>query len=70
MRGLTTQELAEQVITDGFDAQKDALTVLYRSARERDVSPVLIDVAADEAEPRPVRERALGRLLVQYARAA
>ncbi|MFK7918624.1 MAG: hypothetical protein AB8G14_11130 [Ilumatobacter sp.] len=70
MSPLSALELAEHVVADGFDAQKDALTVLYREALERSVSGVLVEVAGDDAEPRPVRERALGKLVVEFSRAA
>lgn len=67
---ISALELAEHVVTDGFATQEDALTELYRTARSNDVDEVLVTVAADAAEPRPVRERALGRIVVQLARAA
>ncbi|MGA9277991.1 hypothetical protein [Ilumatobacter sp.] len=70
MAPITALELAQHVVTDGFASQKDALTVLYRTAREQEVSGVLLEVVADEHEPRPVRERALGRIVVQLCRAA
>ena len=70
MAPITALELAEHVVTDGFAAQKDALTSLYHTARQHAVSEVLLEVAADDAEPRPVRERALGRIVVQLSRAA
>jgi len=70
MAPISALELAEHVLTDGFAAQQDALTVLYRSARQHQVSDVLLEVVADESEPRPVRERALGRIVVEVSRAA
>lgn len=70
MAPITALELAEHVVADGFAAQKDALTELYRTARNNDVNEVFVAVAADDAEPRPVRERALGRIVVELARAA
>lgn len=70
MAPISALELAEHVVTDGFAAQKDALTQLYRTAQEKAVSPVLLEVVADEQEPRPVRERALGRIVVHLSRAA
>ena len=69
MAPLFAVELADHVVAEGFDSQKDALGVLYREARRREVSPVLLDVTADETAPRPVRERALGKLVVQFCRA-
>lgn len=70
MAPIAAQELAEHVVTDGFAAQKDALTALYATAREKSVSGVLLEVVADEHEPRPVRERALGRIVIHLCRAA
>lgn len=70
MAPITALELAEHVVTDGFVAQKDALTALYLTARQNDVSDVLVGVASDDTEPRAVRERALGRIVVQLARPA
>lgn len=66
----TALELAEHVVTDGFVVQQDALTALFCTARQHDVSDVLVTVASDDAEPRAVRERALGRIVVQLARSA
>ena len=70
MAPITALELAEHVVIGGFVAQQDALTALYRTARQNDVSDVLVAVASDDAEPRAVRERALGRIVVQLARTA
>lgn len=70
MTSLHALELAECIVADGFAARQDAVTTLHRAAVERNVNPVLIDVVADDAAPRPVRERALGRLVVQLSRAA
>jgi len=69
MAPLFAVELVDHVVAQGFDSQKDALGVLYREARQRDVSTVLLEVTADENTPRPVRERALGKLVVQFCRA-
>lgn len=70
MAPLLAVELVDHVIAQGFASQKDALGVLYREARQRDVSEVLLEVTADENTPRPVRERALGKLVVQFCRSA
>lgn len=56
--------LAEDVVATGFDANRRALAEVVSSARSLGIRPVLTDVVADAAAPRPVRERALGRLLV------
>lgn len=70
MAPLLAIELADHVVAQGFDSQKDALGVLYREARRRDVSQVMLDVTADDDAPRAVRERALGKLVMQFCRAA
>lgn len=70
MAPIAAQELAEHVVTEGFAAQKDGLHALYESARAKSVSGVLLEVVADEQEPRPVRERALGRIVIHLCRAA
>lgn len=58
------EELAHAVVSEGFDPHRDALADLVRTARRLGVRPVLADVLADTSAPRPVRERALGLLLV------
>lgn len=70
MTQISPLEVAEHVVADGFVAQQDLLTSLYRTARTNDVSEVLLEVVSDDAEPRPVRERALGRIVIHLARAA
>ncbi len=70
MTSFVALELAEHIVADGFDARRDALSTLNQAATERDVNPVLIQVVSDDNEPRPVRERALGRLVVQLSRQA
>ena len=70
MTSLHALELAERIVADGFTARQDAVMTLNQAAAERNVNPVLIDVVGDDHAPRPVRERALGRLVVQLSRAA
>lgn len=70
MTSLHALELAEHIVADGFAAREDDVTALNDVAVARHLSPVLIDVVADATAPRPVRERALGRLVVQISRAA
>lgn len=71
MAHLTTsaqlEQLAHAIVTEGLDAHQDAVADLVCTARSLAVRPVLTDVLADEAAPRPVRERALGLLLVALA---
>lgn len=61
--------LADAVVTTGFDANRPALDEVVATARQRGVRPVLADIVDDTSAPRPVRERALGRLLVALAAA-
>ena len=56
--------LAEAVVADGFAPHESDLADLLARARRLGVHPVLTDVLADPAAPRPVRERALGRIVV------
>ena len=64
----TAQELAEAVAADGFAAHRAALAALFTNARRLGVTPILVDIAEDPSEARAVRERALGRVVVQYCR--
>lgn len=59
--------LAHAVATDGLDAHAAAVADVVRTARRLGIRPVLTDVLADAAAPRPARERALGWLLVAVA---
>lgn len=56
--------LAHAVVTDGLDPHREELAALVRAARRLGIRPVLTGVLADAGAPRPVRERALGLLLV------
>lgn len=56
--------LAHAVVADGFDPHHQDLADLVRAARRLGIRPVLADVLADAGAPRPVRERALGLLLL------
>ncbi len=62
--------VAERVVADGFATHQHALDSLVDNARTRHVSDVLLEVVSDDHEPRPVRERALGRIVVELSRAA
>lgn len=64
----TALELAHHIVLDGFDSLDAELAELLDDARRADVSPVLVDVAGDRATPAPVRERALGRIVVELSR--
>lgn len=61
--------LAEAVVATGFDANRPAVADLVATARRLGVRPVLADIVADDGAPRPVRERALGRLVVELSAA-
>ncbi len=58
--------LAEAVVESGFDAHVHPIDLLVADARRRGLSPVLAGIVADRTEPTPVRERALGRLLLHW----
>ncbi len=68
MTSTAAQHLAESVVRDGFGSHRASLAALFAGARRRGVTPVLVAVAADPTAPIPVRERALGRLVVEYCR--
>lgn len=64
----TALSFAESVVADGFDSLDAELAQLLADARRSQVSTVLLEVAADGATPAPVRERALGRVIVELSR--
>jgi hypothetical protein len=66
----TALHLAESIVTDGFDSLDAELAELLDEARRCDVSPALVEVAGDRSTPVPVRERALGRVVVELSRTA
>lgn len=68
MTTATALEIAESIVVDGFDSFDAELAELLGQARRSDVSPVLVDVAGDRTTPTPVRERALGRIVVELSR--
>ncbi|MFP5578193.1 MAG: hypothetical protein ACLGIZ_08130 [Acidimicrobiia bacterium] len=59
--------LAHDVVLDGFEVHALAVAELVGLARRLGIRPVLADVLSDGSTPRPVRERALGLLLVAVA---
>jgi hypothetical protein len=63
-------DLADGVVSAGFDAHRHTLSDVVVAARTLGVRPVLADIVADAAAPRPVRERALGRLIVALSATA
>ena len=66
----TALHLAETIIAEGFDSLDAELEALLVDARQADVNSVLVDVAGDRSAPTPVRERALGRVVVELSRTA
>lgn len=68
MTTATALEIAESIVVEGFDSFDAELAELLSQARRTDVSPVLVDVAGDHGTPTPVRERALGRIVVELSR--
>ena len=65
----TALHLAESIVADGFDSLDAELADLLAHARRSQVTSVLVEVAGDRANPTPVRERALGRVVVELSRA-
>ena len=65
----TALHLAESIVADGFDSLDAELADLLAEARRSDVTSVLVDVAGDRSNPTPVRQRALGRVVVELSRA-
>jgi hypothetical protein len=63
-------DLAEAVVATGFEAQRIEIATLVSAARRLGVRPVLTDIVAEPDAPRPVRERALGRIVVALSAAA
>ncbi|MDE0801854.1 MAG: hypothetical protein OSA99_00895 [Acidimicrobiales bacterium] len=62
-------ELAEAVVEDGFGDHRPAVAALLAGARGRGVCETLIGIAADPSAPTVARERALGKIVVQYVAA-
>lgn len=70
MTSQTALQIAESVVSEGFDSFDAELADLYADAERLHVSRVLTGVAADRSAPAPVRERALGRVVVELSRTA
>jgi hypothetical protein len=66
----TVLQLAESIVADGFDSFDAELAGLLAEACRSNVSSVLVEVAGDRSAPTPVRERALGRVIVELFRTA
>lgn len=62
-------QLAEAVVADGFGAHRAELAALFAGARRRGLCETLIGIAADPSAPTVARERALGKIVVQYVAA-
>lgn len=70
MTTTTLETLTWTVAEHGVEADRAGVRDFARAARARSLSPVLIDVLLDDAEPSMVRERAFGRLAARYALSA
>lgn len=68
MATATALQIAESIVVEGFDSFDAELADLLTEARRSDVSTVLVEVAGDGSTPTPVRERALGRIVVELSR--
>jgi hypothetical protein len=62
-------QLAWDLESRGFSGQEVALRPVIRAARAAGVSPLLVDVLADPAEPEVARLRAFGRVATELAAA-
>ncbi len=62
-------DLAWDLATDGFSGHENAVLAVVRAARQRGVSPVLVDILADVRQPEVARLRAFGRIAVALAAA-
>lgn len=54
--------LTERIGRDGVTADPTSLLLVAHTARDLGISPVLVSVLVDDAEPDVVRERAFGRV--------
>ncbi|MEP1122298.1 MAG: hypothetical protein ABJH68_00225 [Ilumatobacter sp.] len=68
MTTATALHIAESIVVDGFDSFDADLAQLLDEARRSNVNPVFVDVAGDRSAPAPVRERALGHVVVELSR--
>ncbi len=64
------EALADAVVAAGFEANRRDVDDLVTTARRFGVRPLMAEVVADPTAPRPVRERALGRLVVALSATA
>ncbi len=64
----TALNVAESIVIDGFDSFDADLAELLAEARRSNVNPVFVDVAGDRSAPTPVRERALGHVVIELSR--
>ncbi len=64
----TALDIAESIVVDGFDSSDHDLAELLVEARRSNVNPVFVDVAGDRSAPTPVRERALGHIVIGLSR--
>ena len=61
-------DLAERLATDGPVALHGELRRLIREARRHGVTPLLVTILADTAQPDVARQRAFGRILAELER--
>lgn len=66
----TALHIAESIVDDGFDSLDAELAELLTEARRSNVTPLLLEVTSDHLAPRVVRERALGRVVIELSRTA
>lgn len=58
-----------QLVANGLADQHDIVELLARRAVRAGARPLLVETFRDPAQPEPARLRALGRILVETARA-
>jgi hypothetical protein len=61
-------ELADRLATHGPAALQGELRRLIRDARRHGVTPLLVSILADPAEPDVARQRAFGRIVTELER--
>ena len=68
MTPTTALHIAELVVADGFDVHAGDVDAVCDLARNHQVSDTLLSIVGDRDTAAPVRERALGRIVVEVSR--
>jgi hypothetical protein len=67
MSTLQLDQLAWDLASEGFEGHEVVVRQVVRSARAAGVSPTLVDILADPAEPEVARLRAFGHVVAALA---